>query len=42
MSVLDITTMFVLIVLMIVRVGLPILGICLLCKGLKRALPTQA
>ncbi len=41
MSVLDVPTMLVLIGLTVLRVGLPVLGMCLLCAGLKRALPAQ-
>ena len=41
MSVLDITTVAVLIGLMVLRIGIPIFGMCLFCAGLKRALPAQ-
>jgi hypothetical protein len=41
MSVLDTTTVIVLIALTLLRVGLPIFGMCVLCAGLKRALPAQ-
>ncbi len=41
MSVLDISTVAVLIGLMGLRIGVPIFGMCLFCGGLKRAFPEQ-
>jgi hypothetical protein len=41
MSFLDISTMAILIGLMVVRLGVPIFGMCLFCGGLKRAFPSQ-
>jgi hypothetical protein len=41
MSVLDVTSGLVLIGLAVLRIGVPLFGMCLLCEGLKRALPTQ-
>lgn len=41
MSFLDISTVAVLIGLMVIRIGVPIFGMCLFCGGLKRVLPSQ-
>jgi hypothetical protein len=41
MPVLDITAVLVLIVLTVLRIGMPLFGMCLLCQGLKRLLPAQ-
>ena len=41
MSVLDLTSISVLVGLTVVRLGVPVLGIWLLSTMLKRALPTQ-
>ncbi len=42
MSVLDITTGLALIGLAVLRIGVPLFGLCLFCEGLKRAFPAQA
>jgi hypothetical protein len=41
MSVLDATAIVALIGLVIVRIGLPVLGVCLFCSLMKRAFPSQ-
>ena len=41
MSVLDLTSLAILVVLTVLRLGVPLLGIWLLSTGLKRALPMQ-
>jgi hypothetical protein len=41
MSVWDLTSLFVLVGLTVVRLGVPVLGIWLLSTMLKRALPAQ-
>jgi len=41
MSVLDITTTVALIGLVVLRVAMPIFGVCLFCSGMKRLFPNQ-
>lgn len=41
MSILDLTSVFAVVGLVVLRFGLPVLGIWLLSTALKRALPAQ-
>jgi hypothetical protein len=41
MFVLDMTTLLAIVLLAIIRFGVPLISLCLLCTGLKRAFPAQ-